>query len=83
VVQLDKDTYNEERAVEKLLCCIPEKYKHIARSIESLLDLSTMLTEEAISHLKVIDDDKQQSLGAYHHRREATSHSEAVRGLLG
>jgi hypothetical protein len=42
MVQFSDDTYDGERAVEKLFCCIPEKYKHITRSIESLLDLSTM-----------------------------------------
>jgi hypothetical protein len=52
------DTYDEERAVEKLFHCIPEKYKQIARSIESLLDLSTMTIEEAIGRLKVVDGDE-------------------------
>jgi hypothetical protein len=42
MVQFGDDTYSEERAVEKLFRCIPEKYKQIARSIESLLDLSMM-----------------------------------------
>jgi hypothetical protein len=50
------------RAVEKLFCCIPENYRQIARSIESLLDLSTMSIKEAIGHLKVVDDDESQSL---------------------
>ena len=72
MVQFGDDTYDEERAVEKLFRCIPEKYKQIARSIESLLDLSTMTIEEAIGRLK-----------AYHHRREATSHSGAVGGVPG
>jgi transposase InsO family protein len=36
----------------------PEKYKQIARSIESLLDLSTMTIEEAIGRLKVVDGDE-------------------------
>jgi hypothetical protein len=31
-VQFGDDTYGEERAVEKLFRCIPEKYKQIARS---------------------------------------------------
>jgi hypothetical protein len=73
MMQFGDDTYDEERAVEKLFRCIPEKYKQIARSIESLLDLSTMLIEEAIG----------ASLGAYHRRREATSHSGTVGGLPG
>jgi hypothetical protein len=45
MVQFDDDTYGEERVVEKLFRCIPEKYKQIARSIESLLDLFTMSIE--------------------------------------
>jgi hypothetical protein len=47
MAQFDNDTYDEERVVEKLFRCIPEKYKQIARnlSIESLLDLSTMTIE--------------------------------------
>jgi hypothetical protein len=62
MVQFDDDTYDEERAVEKLFRCIPEKYKQIARSIESLLDLSTMTIEEAIGCLKVVDGDKPHAL---------------------
>jgi hypothetical protein len=62
MVQFGDDTYDEERAVEKLFRCIPEKHKHIARSIESLLDFSTMSIEEAIGRLKVIDGDKPQPL---------------------
>jgi hypothetical protein len=42
--------------------CIPKKYKQIARSIESVLDLSMMSIEDAIGHLKVIDDDEPQPL---------------------
>jgi hypothetical protein len=54
--------FGEERAAEKLFQCIPEKYKQITRSIESLLDLSTMSIEEAIGHLKVVDSDEPQPL---------------------
>jgi hypothetical protein len=57
-VQYGDDTYDEERAVEKLFRCVPEKYKQIACSIESLLDLSMRSIEEAIGHLKVIDSDE-------------------------
>jgi hypothetical protein len=38
MVQFGDDTYDEDRAVEKLFRCIPEKYKQITRSIDSLLD---------------------------------------------
>jgi hypothetical protein len=62
MVQFGYNIYNEERAIEKLFCCIPKKYKQIARSIESLLDHSTMLIEEAIDRLKVVDDDEPQTL---------------------
>jgi hypothetical protein len=58
MVQFGDVTYGEERAVEKLFRCIPEKYKHITRSIESLLDLSMMLIEKAIGRLKVVDDNE-------------------------
>jgi hypothetical protein len=43
MMQYGDETYDEERAIEKLFRCIPEKYKQIARSIESLRDLSTSL----------------------------------------
>jgi hypothetical protein len=62
MVQFGDDTYDEERAVEKLFRYIPEEYKRIARSIKSLLDLSTMSIEEAIGRLKVIDGDEPQPL---------------------
>jgi hypothetical protein len=62
MVQFGDDTYDEERAVKKRFCCIPKKYKQITRSIESLLDLSTMSIEEAIGRLKVVDGDEPQPL---------------------
>jgi hypothetical protein len=62
MVQFDDDTYGVERAVEKPFRCIPETYKQIARSIESLLDLSTMPIEEVIGRLKVVDGDEPQPL---------------------
>jgi hypothetical protein len=62
MVQFSDDTYDEERAIEKLFHCIPKKYKQIARSIESLLDLSAMSIKEAIGRLKVIGGDEPQPL---------------------
>jgi predicted HTH transcriptional regulator len=58
MVQFGDNTYNKERAIEKLFRCIPEKYKQIARLIESLLDISTMSIEEVIGHLKTVDGDE-------------------------
>jgi hypothetical protein len=58
MVQFGDDTYDEKRAVEKLFRDIPEKYKQIAHSIESLLDLSTMSIKWAICRLKVVDGDE-------------------------
>jgi hypothetical protein len=62
MVQFGDDTYNEERAIEKLFRCIPNKYKKITRSIESLLDLFMMSIEEKIGRLKVVDGDEPQPL---------------------
>jgi hypothetical protein len=62
MMQFGDDTYDEERAVKKLFRCIPEKYKQIARSIESLLDLSTMSIEEVIGRLKIVDGNEPQPL---------------------
>jgi hypothetical protein len=62
MMQFGDDTYGEERVIEKFFRCIPEKYRQIARSLESLLDLSKMLIEEVICHLKVIDGDEPQPL---------------------
>jgi hypothetical protein len=62
MMQFSDDTYSEERADEKFFRCITEKYKQIARSIKSLLDLSTMSIEEVIGRLKVVDGDEPQAL---------------------
>ena len=58
MVQFGDDTYGEEKAIKKLFRYVPEKYKQMTRSIESLLDLSTMSIEEAIGRLKVVDIDE-------------------------
>jgi hypothetical protein len=61
-VQFSDNTYDEERAIEKLFRCIAEKYKQIAHSIESLLDLSMMSIKGVIGCLKVIDGGEPQPL---------------------
>jgi hypothetical protein len=84
MVQFGDDTYDEERAVEKLFRCIASP-----RSTSRSLD--------RVSARPLHDDDRRGdrssqggrrrrttgSLWAYHYRREATSHSGAVGGLPG
>jgi hypothetical protein len=43
LVQFGDGIYDEERAIEKLFRCVPEKYKQMARGVESVIDLSTMM----------------------------------------
>jgi hypothetical protein len=62
MVQFDDNTYSDERVAEKLFRYIPDKYKQIARSLESLLNLSMISIEEAIGRLKVVDGDEPQPL---------------------
>uniref|UniRef100_J3LWS2 Uncharacterized protein n=1 Tax=Oryza brachyantha TaxID=4533 RepID=J3LWS2_ORYBR len=62
MVQYGDGNYDEERAVKKLFRVILEKYKQIAHSIESLLNLSTMSIEEVIGCLKVVASDEPQPL---------------------
>jgi len=84
MVTFGDDNYDEERAVEKLFRCIPERYRQTAHSIESLLDLSTMMIKEAIGRLKVVDSDEPQpptggiSIGGKLHLTQ--EHWEARRG---
>jgi hypothetical protein len=61
-VQFGDDNYDEERAIKKLFRCVLEKYKQMARLIESLLDLSTMSIDKTIGRLKVVDTDEPQPL---------------------
>jgi hypothetical protein len=61
LVHFGDGNYDEERAIKKLFRCVPEKYKQMAHSIESLLDLSMMSIEEAIGRLKVVNTDEHSS----------------------
>jgi hypothetical protein len=39
------DPVDDKKVILKFLCVVPKKYKQMARSIESLLDLKTMSVE--------------------------------------
>jgi len=52
------DDINEERAVEKLLRIVPDKYTQVALAVETMLDPSVLTIEEVTGRLKAIDDRK-------------------------
>ena len=52
------DDINEERAVEKLLRIIPDKYTQVALAVETMLDLSALTIKEVTGRLKAVDDCK-------------------------
>jgi hypothetical protein len=47
----------------KFLCVVPKKYKQMAKSIESLLELRNMSIEELTGRLKVYDEDDEEEAG--------------------
>ncbi|XP_066164603.1 uncharacterized protein [Oryza sativa Japonica Group] len=59
LAQLGDTTIDEERAVEKLLRVVPEKYTQLALSIETLLDFTELTIEEVMGRLKAVDNRKQ------------------------
>ena len=48
-------TIDKEEAVSKYLHSVPAKYIHIALSIETMLNLSTLTIEDVIGHLRAMD----------------------------
>jgi hypothetical protein len=62
VHQLDVlgDPVDDKKVIRKYLRVIPKKYKQMARSIKSLLDLNTMSIEELTGRLKVCEEDDDE-----------------------
>ena len=54
-------TIDEEEAVFKYLHSMPTKYIQIALSIETMLDLSTLIIEDVTCHLRVVDERIEQA----------------------
>jgi len=52
------DAINEERADEKLLYIIPNKYTQDALEVETMLDLSVLMIKEVTGRLKAVDECK-------------------------
>ena len=50
------DPIDDKRVLLKFLHVVPKQYKQLAWSIESLVDLSTMVIEELVGRLRVVDD---------------------------
>jgi hypothetical protein len=61
VHQLDihGDPIDDKKVILKYLRIVPKKYKQMARSIESLLDLNTMSIEELTGRLKVCEENDE------------------------
>jgi hypothetical protein len=51
------DPVDDKKVILKFLRVVPKKYKQMARSIESLLDLKTMSIEELTGRLKICEED--------------------------
>lgn len=50
------DDINEEKIVRKLLCVVPRRYRQMALSIETLIDLTILSIEDLTGRLLTIDD---------------------------
>ena len=50
------DPIDNKMVILKFLRVVPRQYKQLAWSIESLVDLSTMMIEELVGRLKVAEE---------------------------
>jgi hypothetical protein len=55
-LEMLRDPEDEHKAVRKFLCVLPYKYRQMASSIESLLDLNSMSIEELSGRLLVVEE---------------------------
>jgi hypothetical protein len=53
------DPVDDKKVILKYLWIVPKKYKQMARSIESLLDLKTMSIEALTGRFKVCEEDDE------------------------
>lgn len=54
------DKIEENRVVKKFLHVVPPRYSQVAISIETLVDLQTLLVEELIGRLKAVEERYEQ-----------------------
>ena len=79
LLHIYRNTINEQRVIEKFLCVVHKKYPQIAMSIETLLNVAELTTEEVTGWLKVVDDrDNMPSQSIAIIRRQALLHRGAV-----
>jgi hypothetical protein len=50
------DDISNKKVVKKMLQSVPEKLEHVAISVETLLDLDSLSIEEAVGHLRAVEN---------------------------